>query len=167
MDNLRTGSLENLAQLKGEADFEVRTRYGRSVRVTGHHWIFVEGSDGEPVARFVEELQEAERVAIARRIEVPERDRTEVSMLDVWEYAEGDPWDLLVEAPGLGGPTVHVWLDTFGSAEQHFGRGGHATGVGYRIRPFVRQAPGAAREGSRRLHFAAQTRRRSVYLASS
>jgi hypothetical protein len=68
-----------------ERCFEVRTRYGRSVRVTGHHSIFVEGPDGEPVARFVEELQEGERVAIARRIEVPERDRTEVTMLDVWE----------------------------------------------------------------------------------
>ena len=31
---------------------------------------------------------------------VPERDRAEVSMLDVWRSAEGDPWDLLVEAPG-------------------------------------------------------------------
>ena len=30
------------------------------------------------------------------------RDRTELSVLDVWEFAEGNPWDLLVEAPGLG-----------------------------------------------------------------
>ena len=49
----------------------------------------------------------------------------------------------------------------------HFGRGGQATGVGYRTRSFVRQAPGAAREGSRRLHFAAQARRRSVCPTSS
>jgi UDP-glucuronate decarboxylase len=97
-----------------ERCFEVRTRYGRSVRVTGHHSIFVEGPDGKPVVRFVEELQEGERVAIARRIEVPERDRTEVSMLDGWEYAEGDSWDLLVEAPGLGALAWKNRWDLFG-----------------------------------------------------
>jgi intein/homing endonuclease len=85
-----------------ERSFEVLTRYGRSIRVTAHHSIFVENPDGEPVAKFVEELGEGERVAVARRIDVPVRDRTEVSMLDVWEFAEGNPWDLLVEAPGLG-----------------------------------------------------------------
>jgi UDP-glucuronate decarboxylase len=103
-----------VAHPTGERCFEVRTRYGRSIRVTGHHSIFVEGPDGEPVARFVEELQEGERVAVARRIEVPERDRTEVSMLDVWEYAEGDPWDLLVEAPGLGALAWRNRRDLFG-----------------------------------------------------
>jgi UDP-glucuronate decarboxylase len=82
--------------------FEVRTRYGRSIRVTGDHSIFVEGDDGGPEARPVESLSPGDRVAIARRIEVPERDRTSVSMLDVWAFAEGDSWDLSVEAPGLG-----------------------------------------------------------------
>jgi nucleoside-diphosphate-sugar epimerase len=82
--------------------FEVRTRYGRSVRVTGHHSLFVEGPQGEPVAREVAELVPGDRVAIARRIDVPERDRRTVSMLDVWRWAELDPWDLCVEAPGLG-----------------------------------------------------------------
>jgi nucleoside-diphosphate-sugar epimerase len=103
-----------VAHTTGERTFEVQTRYGRSIKVTGHHSIFVEDTNGEPVARFVEELREGERVAIARRINVPQRDRTEVSMFDVWEYAEGDPWDLLVEAPGLG---VSAWenrWDIFG-----------------------------------------------------
>ncbi|MDP8949324.1 MAG: GDP-mannose 4,6-dehydratase [Actinomycetota bacterium] len=103
-----------VAHPTGERCFEVRTRYGRSIRVTGHHSVFVEGPDGEPVARFVEELQKGERLAIARRIEVPERDRTEVSMLDVWDYAEGDPWDLLVEAPGLGELAWKNRRDLFG-----------------------------------------------------
>src|SRR5690606_7333119 len=31
--------------------FEVATRYGRSIRVTGDHSLFVEGPDGSPVAR--------------------------------------------------------------------------------------------------------------------
>jgi nucleoside-diphosphate-sugar epimerase len=82
--------------------FEVRTRYGRSIRVTGDHSVFVEGAGDHPEARPVEELDVGDRIAVARRVEVPERDRTEVSMLDVWAFHEEDPWDLLVEAAGLG-----------------------------------------------------------------
>ena len=103
-----------VAHSTGERCYEVRTRYGRSIKVTGHHSIFVEGPDGEPVARFVEELRQGERVAVARRIEVPERDRTEVSMLDVWQRAEGDPWDLLIEASGLGDLAWKNRRDLFG-----------------------------------------------------
>jgi UDP-glucuronate decarboxylase len=91
-----------VAHPTNERCFEVKTRYGRSIRVTGHHSVFVEGADGEPVAQPVEELQIGDRIAVARRIEVPERDRTAVSMLEVWHYAEKDPWELTVEAPGLG-----------------------------------------------------------------
>ncbi len=86
--------------------FEVRTRYGRSVRVTGDHSIFVRGADGEPEPCPVEQLEVGDHVAIARRIEVPERDRRTVSMLDVWRHAEADQWDLTVEADGLG---ERVW----------------------------------------------------------
>ncbi|HTY97426.1 MAG TPA: NAD-dependent epimerase/dehydratase family protein, partial [Solirubrobacteraceae bacterium] len=82
--------------------FEVRTRYGRSIRVTGDHSVFTEGPDGEPVPIPVEELEPGKRIAIARRIEVPERDRREVSMVDVWHRTEDDSWDLTVEAEGLG-----------------------------------------------------------------
>jgi nucleoside-diphosphate-sugar epimerase/intein/homing endonuclease len=83
--------------------YEVKTRYGRSIKVTADHSVFVEGDDGgEAAPRPVGELEVGDRIAIARRIEVPERDRTEVSMLDVWRYVEGDAWDLSVEAPGLG-----------------------------------------------------------------
>jgi UDP-glucuronate decarboxylase len=82
--------------------YEVTTRYGRSIRVTGDHSIFVEGPDGEPVPRPVSELAVGDEVAVAARISVPERDRREIDMLDVWYYAEGDPWELTVEAPGLG-----------------------------------------------------------------
>ncbi len=82
--------------------YEVTTRYGRSIRVTGDHSIFVEGSGGEPEPREVEQLSVGDRIAIAARISVPERDRREVSMLDVWRRAEGDPWQLCVESEGLG-----------------------------------------------------------------
>jgi nucleoside-diphosphate-sugar epimerase/intein/homing endonuclease len=84
------------------ACFEVRTRYGRSIRVTGDHSVFVEGEDGLPVPRPVSELTLLDRIAVAARISVPERDRSTIDMLDVWRHAEGDPWELLVEAPGLG-----------------------------------------------------------------
>jgi UDP-glucuronate decarboxylase len=82
--------------------YEVRTRYGRSIRVTGDHSIFVEGANGEPEPCPVEQLEVGDRVAIARRIEVPERDRRAISMLDVWRHAEEDQWNLEVEADGLG-----------------------------------------------------------------
>jgi UDP-glucuronate decarboxylase len=82
--------------------FELRTRYGRTIRVTGDHSVFVEDSDGMPVAREVAQIEIGDRIAVAGRVVVPERDRRSVSMLDVWRHAEGDPWELTVEAPGLG-----------------------------------------------------------------
>ncbi|MGI8845729.1 MAG: NAD-dependent epimerase/dehydratase family protein [Thermoleophilaceae bacterium] len=93
--------------------FEVRTRYGRSIRVTGDHSIFVESEDG-PEPRPVTELEVGQRVAVARRIELPERDRTEIDMLDVWQRAELDPWALTVEAPGLGALAWEQRQDLFG-----------------------------------------------------
>jgi nucleoside-diphosphate-sugar epimerase/intein/homing endonuclease len=94
--------------------FEVQTKYGRSIRVTGDHSIFVEGPDGEPVPREVELLDVGDRVAVAARIDVPERDRREVNMLEVWRRAEGDPWELTVEAPGLGVLAWRQRQDLFG-----------------------------------------------------
>ncbi len=84
------------------ACFEVRTRYGRSIRVTGDHSLFVEGRHGEPVARTVGELRVGDRIAIAGRVEVPERDRSVVSLLDVWHDRGGDPWAIKISWPGLG-----------------------------------------------------------------
>jgi UDP-glucuronate decarboxylase len=103
-----------IAHPTGQDCYEVTTRYGRSIKVTGDHSVFVEGADGEPEPRPVEELEVGDRIAIARRIDVPERDRTEVSMLDVWRWAELDSWDLLVEAPGLGALVWEQRRDLFG-----------------------------------------------------
>jgi UDP-glucuronate decarboxylase len=94
--------------------FEVRTRYGRSIRVTGDHSLFVEGPDGDPVPKPVDDLEPGDRIAVARRIEVPERDRRSISMLDVWHHCEGNPWDLCVEAPGLGALAWAQRDDLFG-----------------------------------------------------
>jgi UDP-glucuronate decarboxylase len=98
-----------------ETCFEIRTRYGRSLRVTGHHSVFVEGGDGEPTPREATELRRGDRIAIARRIEVPERDRTSVSILDAWQFFEEDSWDLNVEAAGLGARVWEKRFDAFGA----------------------------------------------------
>ncbi len=103
-----------IAHPTDEPCFEITTRYGRSIRTTGDHSVFVEGASGEPEPRAVSELEAGDRIAIARRIEVPERDRRAVSMLEVWHAAERDPWELDVRAPGFG---AHAWAqrrDLFG-----------------------------------------------------
>jgi nucleoside-diphosphate-sugar epimerase/intein/homing endonuclease len=94
--------------------FEVTTRYGRSVRVTGDHSLFVEGPDGEPTPKPVNELEIGDRIAIAGRIEVPERDRTVVSAIEAWRWAENDPLDLYAEYPGLGAKVWERRFDVFG-----------------------------------------------------
>jgi nucleoside-diphosphate-sugar epimerase len=103
-----------LAHPTDERCFEVSTRYGRSIRVTGHHSVFVEGEGGAPEAKPVRDLQPGERIAVARRISVPERDRTTISMIEVWRWNEGDPWELTIEAPGLGEIAWRKRADLFG-----------------------------------------------------
>jgi UDP-glucuronate decarboxylase len=98
-----------------ERCFEIRTRYGRSIRVTGHHSVFVEGADGEPVPKWAEDLEPGDRIAIARRIDVPERDRESVSMLTAWWEQERDPWDLSASWPGLGEKAWAKRFDLFGA----------------------------------------------------
>ena len=82
--------------------YEVRTRYGRSIRVTEDHSLFVEGPEGKPLAATVGGLSVGDRVAIAGRLRVPERDRVTVSMAAVWDRAGRESSNLLVRAPGLG-----------------------------------------------------------------
>jgi nucleoside-diphosphate-sugar epimerase/intein/homing endonuclease len=107
-----------------EACLEISTRYGRSIRVTGHHSVFVEGADGAPEAREASQLAPGDRIAVARRVRLPERERAAVSLLDVWEWLENDPWDLLVEAPGLGSRVWSSRFDVFGLlAAERTGRG--------------------------------------------
>ena len=97
-----------------ERCFEITTRYGRSVKVTGQHSVFVEGPGGEPVPKPAEELTTHDRVAVARRIDVPERDREEVCMVDVWRRNEGHAWDLNATFEGLGEQVWERRHDVFG-----------------------------------------------------
>jgi intein/homing endonuclease len=74
--------------------YRVRTRYGRELSVTGDHSLFVKGPEGRPVPRKVAELKVGDKVAIAGRLDVTERDRAVVDMLDV--LADRDPWTVSV-----------------------------------------------------------------------
>jgi UDP-glucuronate decarboxylase len=82
--------------------YQVHTKYGRSIRVTGDHSLFVEGPDGLPRPRPVSQLRVDDRIAIAGVVRVPERDRTLVDMVEVWDRAGRDPWNLMIHGSGLG-----------------------------------------------------------------
>jgi len=103
-----------IAHPTDERCYEIRTAYGRSVRVTGHHSVFVEGEDGEPTPKPAAELELGDRIAVARRIEMDGRERRWISMVEVWRYHERDPWELTVEAPGLGERAWEKRFDLFG-----------------------------------------------------
>lgn len=76
--------------------YEVSTRYGRSVRVTADHSIFVRGKDGRPVAKPVADLTIGEHVAVVGRVDVPSRDRAEIDVLGILRDKHG-PMDVFVE----------------------------------------------------------------------
>src|SRR6266516_3521179 len=82
--------------------YQAHTRYGRSIRVTGDHSLFVEGPDGLPQPRPAGQLRVGDRIAVAGVVRVPERDRAQVDMIEVWDRAGLDPWNLMVHGPGLG-----------------------------------------------------------------
>ncbi len=90
--------------------FEVRTRYGRSIRVTGDHSLFIRGAGGQPVPKPVNALSVGDLVAIARRVDVPERDRAEVDALAALDETGGDPWSVVARGRGIG---EEVWRRRF------------------------------------------------------
>ncbi len=60
--------------------FELKLRYGRSVKVTGDHSVFARAADGRPEARPVRDLRAGDYVAIPARIPVVERDRARINL---------------------------------------------------------------------------------------
>jgi nucleoside-diphosphate-sugar epimerase len=93
--------------------YQVHTRYGRSIRVTGDHSLFVEGPDGSPRPCPVSQLRVGDKVAVAGAVRVPERDRTRVDMVEVWDRAGRDPWSLMIHGPGLGAAGWQRRFDLF------------------------------------------------------
>jgi UDP-glucuronate decarboxylase len=62
--------------------FEFQLRYGRRVKVTGDHSLFVKGRDGLPLAKPAREVRVGEHVAIAGYLPVVERNRTFIDVAD-------------------------------------------------------------------------------------
>ena len=90
----------------GQRCYEVILRYGRSIRVTGDHSLFVRDGDGRPTALPVNEMAVGQHVAIAGKIAVLERDRVSLDLVHLWDRSGRDDWDLFVSSPGLG---ADVW----------------------------------------------------------
>ncbi|MEX1177452.1 MAG: NAD-dependent epimerase/dehydratase family protein [Nitriliruptor sp.] len=105
VDREGTAHIRETIALEGHpptgACFEIRTRYGRSIKVTGDHSLFTCGRDDELVATPVSELSVGDHVAISSRIEVPVRDRTSFDVLEAAVSDGTDPWDLRVTFAGL------------------------------------------------------------------
>jgi nucleoside-diphosphate-sugar epimerase len=84
--------------------FELRLRYGRTVKVTGDHSVFVRGADGRPEARPVREIRVGDHVAIPGRLPVVEKDRDHLSLSQ--EFRQSLPsaeqwWDWSVRHPSF------------------------------------------------------------------
>jgi intein/homing endonuclease len=99
--------------------FELRLRYGRSVKVTGDHSVFIKGSDGRPVAQPVRLLRRGDYVAIPGYLPVIEKDRTHLDLArEIREVAASptDLWDWTVRHPSLTRVVerrreeIHDWL---------------------------------------------------------
>jgi len=101
--------------------YEIETRYGRSIRVTGDHSLFVRGADGQPVARIVNELRVGDAVAIAGRLAVVERDKQVVDLLEVLQNQ--DPWSVVVVAPEQSAALHERRQDLLGALLAHRGKG--------------------------------------------
>ncbi len=82
--------------------FEIKLKYGRSVKVTGDHSVFVRGEDGRPVAKPVRNIASGDHVAIPARLPAVEKDRPVLDVArelrraattreDLWHWAIRHP----------------------------------------------------------------------------
>ncbi|BBM70182.1 hypothetical protein RmaAA213_20280 [Rhodothermus marinus] len=81
----------------------IRTRYGRSIRVTGDHSVFRRGADGLPEAVPVRELKVGDYIAIPARLPVVEQDRTAINLAEHLIRTREAPelWRYALQAPSL------------------------------------------------------------------
>jgi nucleoside-diphosphate-sugar epimerase/intein/homing endonuclease len=100
--------------------YEVRTSYGRSIRVTGDHSIFVPDADGNPVPRPVRKLAPGDHVAIAGRIDVPERDVVVLDLTFVFANASW-AWRVDARSPELSATLDARRADVLGAQMRHSG----------------------------------------------
>jgi nucleoside-diphosphate-sugar epimerase/intein/homing endonuclease len=99
---------------------EISLRYGRRIKVTTDHSVFVEGPAGRPVAVPARDIKPGDRVAIPGRLPAVERDRTHLDLAEEFgRLAErtGEWWDWSVAHPSLSAAVearrddVHRLLD--------------------------------------------------------
>ena len=86
--------------------YEVRLRYGRTVKVTGDHSLFVRGPDGKPVAKPVRELRPGDYVAVPARLAVLEQDLEVLDLAQSFASLDGSPewlWRWAVRHPTFSG----------------------------------------------------------------
>jgi UDP-glucuronate decarboxylase len=83
--------------------FEVKTRYGRSVRVTADHSVFRRGSEGQPEPIPVSELRPGDHIAIPAKLPVVERDTATLSITDqlIAKLPAASLWDYVVGSPAI------------------------------------------------------------------
>jgi nucleoside-diphosphate-sugar epimerase len=84
--------------------FELRLRYGRSIKVTGDHSVFVRNGDGQPEARPVREIKVGDHVAIAGYLPVVEKDRTALDLARELRESAGSAdnlWESAVQHPSF------------------------------------------------------------------
>ena len=84
--------------------YELHLRYGRRVKVTGDHSVFVPNTEGYPVPKPVREIQVGDYVAIPGKLPVIERDRTHILMAQEFIRIAEDPnelWGWTVRHPSF------------------------------------------------------------------
>jgi nucleoside-diphosphate-sugar epimerase len=83
--------------------YEVRTRYGRRVRVTADHSVFRRSRYGEPEPVPVSELRLGDHIAVPAVLPVVERDLTDISIAEALSSGLSDAqlWDYAISWPGI------------------------------------------------------------------
>ncbi|HEY7155577.1 MAG TPA: NAD-dependent epimerase/dehydratase family protein [Gemmataceae bacterium] len=84
--------------------FELKLRYGRSIKVTGDHSVFVKGTDGQPVARPVRDITFGDCVAIPAYLPVVEKDRAVLDLAKEFQTIARDTeelWQWAIAQPSL------------------------------------------------------------------
>ena len=85
--------------------FEVKLRYGRTIKVTGDHSLFVRGPNGKPVAKPVRSLKPGDYVAIPARLPVLEQDLERINLAERFAQLDSSPawlWRWALRHPELG-----------------------------------------------------------------
>jgi UDP-glucuronate decarboxylase len=84
--------------------FEIRTRYGRKIKVTGDHSVFRRGNDGQPEAIPVRELKIGDDIAIPAYLPVVEHDIKKFNVAEEITKTSSSReklWDFALQSPAL------------------------------------------------------------------